>query len=34
MFGVRRHVEREYSKKCNKAMLAVFVVAVICALIF
>ena len=34
MFGFRRHVEREYSKKYNKAMLSVFVVAVICALIF
>lgn len=34
MFGVRRHVEREYSKKYNKALLTVFVVAIICALIF
>jgi len=34
MFGVNRYIEREYQKKYNKSLFTVFVVAMLCVILF
>ena len=34
MFGFRDSIRREYAKKYNKSMLTVFVVAMLCVILF